>query len=227
VIAPFAVDVVSARRRMAHLVPSMGSPLLGNIGSFQEARNHFALAQAFRVVLDRYRSAHLVVMGRTTGPDCAASAARFRREVSRLGMAANVTVAGDVSEARSLLPALDAFIGASSLEGSSNALAEAMVAGVATATTPVADAAELLGRGGVIAHGYSPDAIAESALEVLSAPLEWKGRARLRGDELMLQRSPVAVGSMWLRVLEAAAGYATGDKTKSPREARRRREVST
>lgn len=195
---------VSRRLLEAHVGEVAGFPILGAIGSICAERNYALLVRAFSIVRRRLPAARLVIVGRTTGAGCERPAAALQRVCSELGVAQSVIFAGEIAHARRLAAAFDAFVVSSKLEGSSNALAEAVCAGAAIASTPVADAPELLGDAGAVAAGWTPDALACAIFSVLAEPDALRTRALRRGAQLLEARSPQRVGAEWLRVLETA-----------------------
>jgi glycosyltransferase involved in cell wall biosynthesis len=205
VVLPFEADPAAARARLAELVNApAASPLVGAVGSFRSPRNYPLLARAFRLVLREHPRAHLAVLGRTTGPECEPEARRFRSICAELGISARVTTPGEIPGARALIAGFDAFVLPSRLEGSSNALAEAIVAGAAVATVPVADAEELLGRSGVVAGGWTPELLARATLAVLANVPHWRSLAQDRRRELLAARAPERVGARWASAIAAA-----------------------
>jgi glycosyltransferase involved in cell wall biosynthesis len=192
-------DAVAARLGIAP-----GSPLVGAIGSIREERNYELLVRALAILRRRFPSARLAIVGRSTGPECEGVARALRRVCGELGVADAVLFAGELAAARELAAGFDVFVVSSKLEGSSNALAEAIVAGAAIASTPVGDAPELIGDGGVVASGWTPDALASAILRVLEDPAGWRRAALRRRDRLLEARSPRRVGAEWLRVLTEA-----------------------
>jgi len=196
VIVPFPCDVAEARARVDALVGgSARRPVVGCLGSFQEERNYPLLADALPLVLRSRPDAHFLIVGRTIGTWYGADAARFRTRIEALGLDDHVTMAGDIANGRTLLPGLDVFALPSKLEGSSNALAEAMFAGVATATVPVSDAEELVGDAAVVSRGWTPSAFAEAILAALEEGPALRERAAARGRVLAVER---CLKKLWL-----------------------------
>lgn len=209
IVVPFEVDTERARDEVRRLVGREArGPVLGAVGSFHADRNYELLAEAFALVLRGHPRAHLVIVGRDSGVGCDAQAGRFRARVHELGVADHVSMAGDVAGARTLLPGFDAVVLSSKLEGSSNALAEALVAGAAIATTPAGDAEQLTSGAAAISSGWTPDALADAIYRVVTEPELWKLRAGQRGRQLLEERSPERVGACWLRLLEEARAVA-------------------
>jgi glycosyltransferase involved in cell wall biosynthesis len=216
----FEVNASRAREEVRRLVGGEASPVIGAVGSFQADRNHELLAEALPPVLRAHPKAHLLAIGRTEGPGYAAHSRRFQQRVARLGLEAHVTLAGEIANARALIPGFDAFVLSSSLEGSSNALAEALVAGVAIATTPVADAKELVAGAGAVSSGWSPEALARAILEALDRGGELRELASARGRELLAERAPGQIGKVWSRLLREAMNARAEGPQRFPADAR-------
>lgn len=208
VLLPFEVDATSARARVLQLVRQGAGPILGAVGSFQEERNYELLAHAMPRILREYPNAHLVVVGRTHGPECQPSAERFTRLLKRQRIETAVTVAGEIQGARELISGLDVFLLPSKLEGSSNALGEALIAGAAIASTPVADSELVLAGAGVVSEGFTPQAFSHAILGALRHTEDLRCRARLRASTLLRERSVDQSGVRWLAALESALGVA-------------------
>lgn len=205
VMVPFDADGARARDAVRALVGREDrGPILGAVGSFKADRNYPLLADAFALVLRRHPLAHLVVVGRDAGSGSEASAAAFRARIRGLGVEARVTVAGEIARARSLLPGFDAVVLSSKLEGSSNALAEALVVGAAVASTPAGDAEQLAAGAAAISAGWTPGALADAIRAVIQEPDAWRARAALRARQLLAERSPERVGARWRELLEEA-----------------------
>ncbi len=146
---------------------------------------------------------------------CGASAHAFRTWIRRLGIEAQVTLTGDIAAARSLLPGFDAVVTSSKLEGSSNALAEALVAGAAIAATPAGDAEQLAAGAAAISAGWTPGALAEAIGAVVGDPDAWRARAARRGRELLVERGSERVAARWCQLLEDAAEAASHRAVRS------------
>jgi glycosyltransferase involved in cell wall biosynthesis len=132
----------------------------------------------------------------------------FQARVDALGLGDRVTLAGEIADGRKLLPGFDLFALPSKLEGSSNALAEAMIAGAATVTTPVADAQQLAGGAAIVSTGWTPSAFGDALLAAVEDAPALRERARERGRNLLLEQSPERVGSQWARLISEAVGLA-------------------
>jgi glycosyltransferase involved in cell wall biosynthesis len=205
VLTAFPVDAQAARARLDQFAGVAGrSPVLGAVGSFQDERNYDLLAQALPIILRRWPSAHVVIIGRIVEPAFIPFIARFRRTAERLGVTQHVTLAGEVPHARSLISGFDAFVLPSKLEGSSNGLAEAVLSGVPIAAAPVADTVDLLGGAGAVSEGWTPSAFADAIAMALEDGGGWRERARVRAGELLSARAPAQIGRRWATVVEDA-----------------------
>jgi glycosyltransferase involved in cell wall biosynthesis len=205
IIVPFSSDRATAREALRPLLPAgFSGTLFGSIGSFQGDRNHSLLLESFVLARRELPAAHLIVMGRTTGRDCEASASRFRQRVEEAHLSDCVTIAGEVPRARQLLAGLDAVVFPSRLEGSSNALVEAIISGAAIASAPFADAEQLLAGAGIVAKGWTPAALAEAMSAAVASRERLGDLASARGAELIALRSKERMGLAWRQVAEAA-----------------------
>ncbi len=208
IVQPRIFNDAVARARVRDLIGHERLPIVGCLGSFQDERNYDLLARALPLVLKKYPDAHVLILGRHTGPWVSDVASAFRQRVRELGVSAHVTLAGEIQNGASLLCAFDAFALTSKLEGSSNALSEALLAGVPIATVPVADAAELVQDAGVVSRGWTPAAFADALLTALDNAGALRQRAAARGRALMSERSPANVGERWAALIDDAIAEA-------------------
>jgi glycosyltransferase involved in cell wall biosynthesis len=208
IMLPFAVDPAQARAEVDALVGGAARrPVIGCLGSFQEQRNYALLAEAMPAVLHQEPGAHVLIIGHNTGW-ASPMAKAFQARVDALGLTDRVILAGEIREARRLLAGLDVYALASKLEGSSNSLAEAMIAGAATATTPVTDAEDLVDGAAVVSRGFTPSAFAEALLGALRDGAALRQRAAARGRALLAERSPDLMGARWVALVDEAVGAA-------------------
>jgi glycosyltransferase involved in cell wall biosynthesis len=201
-------DREAARQLLSAAVLLNGAPLIGALGSFQEERNYTLLARALPLVVAQHRNAQLVVIGRNAGGVFGEESGRFRAIVAAAGLADRVTLAGELPDARRLLPAFDVVVQPSKLEGSSNSLVEALGAGVALATTPVADATALVGDAASVSRGWTAGDLADAICDALSRATVLRSRARERHAQLIRARSAEAIGGEWKRLFEAVVAPA-------------------
>ncbi len=192
----------------AALLAEFGLPadavIVGSVGSFQVDRNYALLARAWPRVRELHPTARLVVFGRTAGRECARSAEAFAREIGEEALGHRVFVAGERAEVRALMSGFDVLAAPSMLEGSSNALVEALWSGVPIAATGAADNALLARDAAVISRGWTASAVAAAIDEALRRGDELRVAARDRGREIGAERTPARVAARWLELLGQA-----------------------
>lgn len=143
-----------------------GAPLIGNIANFKDHKGHGYLLEATARVVARFPRTRLLLVG--VGP----LEPEVRRRARELGIADNVVFAGFRTDVPRLLRSLDAFVLASTYEGLSIALLEAMSLGTCCVVTAVGGLPEAVEhrRSGVLVPPRDPDALAAALLEVISDP---------------------------------------------------------
>lgn len=129
---------------------------LVTIGALAPRKGQEYAIEAMRMVTDAGVDAQLVLVG--SGSD----EQMLRKLVPDSGMENRVTFAGEHPDPRSFLSAADVFLLPSRQEGFSNAILEAMAAGLPVIATDVGGNAEAVehGRGGLIVEPFSAQAIA-------------------------------------------------------------------
>ena len=140
--------------------------LFGCAARMVPVKRHHDLIDAFAQVARIHPQACLVLIGR--GP----LETELRHQVARHGLTDRVVFHGEEPDMASLLPLLDAFVLASSTEGSSNAILEAMACGLPTIATAVGGNTELVEAGltGFLVPPRAPDQIALAMGELLDRP---------------------------------------------------------
>jgi glycosyltransferase involved in cell wall biosynthesis len=111
------------------------------MGRLSEQKSLPTLLNAFDAARKQCPALHLLLLG--DGP----SRRDLEFQAEKLGISANVTFAGSQNDVRPYLEAADIFALPSVSEGISNALLEAMSAGLACVVTPVGGNAEVLDAG--------------------------------------------------------------------------------
>ncbi len=151
--------------RLQHALPP-DQYLFGCAARMVPVKRHRDLIDGFARVASRHPQAALVLIGHGPLED------RLRDQVARLGLTERVIFHGEEREMPSLLPLLDAFVLASSTEGMSNAILEAMACGLPTIATDVGGNSELVEAGltGFLVPPRSPEQIALAMGELLARP---------------------------------------------------------
>ncbi len=155
-------------------VASMSSNLVvGALGRLESRKGHSDLLAAAPLVLDRIPGARFLLVG--DGPERAALA----RQAHNLGIADRVDLRGLVAQGADVLSEMSVFALPSHVEGMSNALLEAMAAGLPVVATDVGGNEEVIvaGETGLLVPPRDPDALAEALVLLLKDP----ERARAMG----------------------------------------------
>ena len=168
VVIPNGVDLARVP-----LAPPSNGPVVGAVGRLDPRKGHADLLVAMSLVLDRIPGARLLLVG--DGP----ARSSLERQAQALGIAPHVDMLGMVPEGARTLAQMSVFVLPSYVEGMSNALLEAMAAGLPVVATDVGGNAEVVvaGQTGLIVPPRDPGALAE-AIRVL---IEDPERARAMG----------------------------------------------
>lgn len=152
-------------QRQAHALPPEHY-LFGCAARMVPVKRHRDLIDAFARVARAHPKTSLVLIGR--GP----LESELRDQVTRQNLTERVIFHGEEEDMAGLLPLLDVFVLASSTEGLSNAIIEAMACGLPTIATAVGGNTELVESGltGFLAPPRSPDRIALAMEELLGHP---------------------------------------------------------
>lgn len=177
------------------------------------------LLDAWPLVLRDHPDAHLCLVGdggtfRNVEPD-------LRRQAARLAIEASVHFAGRVKDVTDHLLAADVFVLPSSTEGMSNALLEAMAAGLPIVATGIPGNSDLIrdGDNGVLVEPGDPAAAAAAVSRLLSAPEQAARLGQAARDmavsHFAIQRVGRAYESLYAEMLArpgtGRAGGAKGD----------------
>jgi glycosyltransferase involved in cell wall biosynthesis len=168
VVIPNGIDLT----RVPVALPS-GSPVVGTLGRLDSPKGHTDLLEAAPLILQRIPGARLLLVG--DGPERAA----LVRQAQRLGIADRTEIRGMVHEGANVLSEMSVFVLPSHGEGMSNALLEAMAAGLPVVATDVGGNGEVIvaGETGVLVPSHNPGALAEAIVLLL----ESRERARAMG----------------------------------------------
>lgn len=165
----------NARRQALGLGP--GTVVFCCVARLSEVKCPLVLVDAFARVHASQPDVRLLFAG--DGP----MADEVRRKVDELGLSDGVAMLGAVDAIGELLPACDVAVLASSSEGMSNALLEAMACGLPIVATSVGGNLQLVrpGVNGVLVPPHDPGGLAEAMLSMARAPErrhEFGNRAR-------------------------------------------------
>lgn len=126
------------------------------------------LVRAFHRVVMSDARAKLLLVGGLDRPEEMTTAAFLRAEIERLGLVGWVTLTGHVEDVASLLKASDGFVMSSHSEGFSNALIEALAAGLPCVATRVGIATDVIRHGfnGMLVERFDEARMAEALIEI-------------------------------------------------------------
>jgi sugar transferase (PEP-CTERM/EpsH1 system associated) len=165
---------------MCHPSSASRSLMVGCVGMLRPVKGHRYLIEAIAVVREQVPHVHLCLVG--DGP--------LHQELNdlcqTLGMGDNVSLLGKRDDVHALLRQFDVFALPSLSEGISNALLEAMSAGLPAVATNVGGNPEIVQHGvtGLLVPPQDSRALADALLQVLSDPdarqtMGRKGRERV------------------------------------------------
>ncbi len=132
------------------------------VGALSPRKGQEYAIEAMRLVTDAGLDARLVLVG--SGVD----EAMLEKLIAARKLGDRVTLAGEHPDPRGFLKDADVFLLPSRQEGFSNAILEAMAAGLPVIATDVGGNAEAIehGRGGLIVEPFNPQAIASAITEL-------------------------------------------------------------
>jgi len=187
VVIPNGVDA----QRFAHPRPRSAvrqelgipdsAPVIGTVGRTDPVKGHRFLIEAMADIAHHFPHARLVVVGAKVTPEFAA----LRRLAVIFGVDDKVVFTGAREDVPDLLAAMDLFVLPSLSEGMSNALLEAMAAGLPIVATTAGGNPEVIGEdgAGVLVKPGSPVELAQAICPLLHDPEAARamgGRARRR-----------------------------------------------
>jgi glycosyltransferase involved in cell wall biosynthesis len=148
-------------RRLLGLGP--GTPLVGAVGSLTTRKGHRHLLAAAPHVLAACPDTHFVLLGE------GGLRKSLEADAARLGIQDRVHLPGALFPALSYIADLDLFVLPSSEEGMSNALLEAMMAGLPCITNDIPSNHEVLTQGvdGVLVNVEDPRSFADEIVRLL------------------------------------------------------------
>jgi len=139
--------------------------LFGCVASFSPVKRHVDLIAAFAQLRSADPQAQLLLVGEGT------LRADLERQIEQLQLSTCIHLLGARADVERILPALDAFVLASSTEGLSNAILEAQACGLPTVATHVGGNPDLVKADtGILVPAHAPAALAQALGDVLAAP---------------------------------------------------------
>lgn len=140
-----------------------------DVANLRSAKGHRILLGALALLRDAGLETTTILVG--DGP----LREDIARESQRLQL--DVRLVGSVDDVRSYLASAHLFVQASLEEGMSNALLEAMAAGLPIVATDVGGTRDALGDHGLLVPAGDPRSLATAMQEVLSRTRVWQGRS--------------------------------------------------
>lgn len=169
-------DTAERNAGRAALGLDAGTVAFGCVASFTPVKRHVDLIAAFANVVARQPHARLLLVG--DGP----LRAEVTAQIASLGLNDSIQLLGNRPDIQNVLPLLDAAVLASSTEGMSNALLEAMSSGLPLVATAVGGNLQLVDDGvnGLLVPVSEPVALA-AALERIAGSAELRARLGAAG----------------------------------------------
>lgn len=177
------LDRWSAMTR-AHTDPQL--PVIVTVGNIRPVKGHDVFLRAAALVARKFPQARFGIAGEVLDPDFYAELQRLAEE---LGIQQQVSFAGGITDLPMYLRAASLFVLPSRSEGFSNAIVEAMAAGLPVVATDVGGNAEAVVDGvtGRIVPPENVEALAAAMLELLENPNRAKQMAEA-GRERVAER---------------------------------------
>ncbi len=141
------------------------APLIGMMARIDPMKGHDVFLEAAALSLKQRPDLRFVCIG----AGAPALSARLRSQAESLGLGDSVVWAGERDDVAEVLSSLDLHCSASRFgEGFSNAIGEAMAAGIPCVATDVGDAARIVGDTGRVVAPEDPAALSRACLELMA-----------------------------------------------------------
>jgi L-malate glycosyltransferase len=161
-------------------------PLIVAVGNIRQVKGYDVLVRAAAIVVQRYPHVRFAIAGGVLEEDCFL---QLQTLIHELRLTEHFEFAGNVSDLQSFLSAADFFVLPSRSEGFSNALIEAMAAGLAIVATDVGGNAEAIEQGinGILVPSEDVDRLAGAIVQLLSNPGQAQAMRRSARETAMRQ----------------------------------------
>jgi glycosyltransferase involved in cell wall biosynthesis len=146
-----------------------GKTLITTAGNIRRVKGHDIFIKAAAAILPRFPDVSFSIAGAVLEQDYFAE---LQSLVQDLNLSRHFTFAGNVDDLKQYLSAADIFVLPSRSEGFSNAIVEAMAAGLPVVATDVGGNAEAVkeGASGFLVPPENPEALATAISQLLSDP---------------------------------------------------------
>ncbi|PWT90971.1 MAG: hypothetical protein C5B55_08835 [Blastocatellia bacterium] len=162
--------------------------LVGSVGELRTLKRHDDFIRAAAIVAHEVPSAHFVIAGIDTTPNCEVRAS-LKKLVKELRLEDRVRFLGWLNDAEHLLLALDVFVSSSETESFGLAIAEAMTTRTAVVTTATEGACEVVvdGKTGFIVQIGNIEGLANGITTLLRDEKE-RREFGMRGRQVIEER---------------------------------------
>ncbi len=175
------------------------TPVIVTVGNIRHVKGQDTLVEAAAIILQSYPQAQFLLAGEPLEDEFFA---RVRQRINVLEIEDRFRLLGGVAEPRTLLQRASVFVLPSRSEGFSNAIVEAMCAGLPVVATAVGGNAEAVQDGvtGILVPPDQPEKLAAALLELLNDP----DRSRQMGAAGRVRAATLFSEAAMLRGIEEA-----------------------
>jgi len=159
-IQRFRQDAIARKEVRSELAVGDHELLVGCVARLDTVKDHGSVLAAASLIIRKRSDAKFVMVG--GGDPCYRQL--LDQVARRSGIASSVLWLDDRADVERVLNSLDIYISASTAEGFSNSLAEAMACGVAPVVTDVGDCALIVSRFGSVVPMKNPARLADEVL---------------------------------------------------------------
>ena len=165
VALPKPISAEERIRSRAVLASNLDQPVIITVGNLIEQKGFADLIDGFSIVQQTYPEAQLAIVGDGELKE------ELQAQIESLELTDKVKLVGRREDVTNLLAASDIFVSSSHWEGLSNAILEAMAAGLPMVATAVADTPNVVVHGtGLLVPPKRPTALAKAISTLLANP---------------------------------------------------------